>query len=353
MAEIISFIQELITGGHAYPAGGDVYFRVQSFPGYGKLSGRSREDMLSGTRFEVDPRKESPADFALWKAAKPGEPFWPSPWSNGRPGWHIECSAMNLKHLGEQIDIHGGGNDLVFPHHENEIAQTESLTGKGFSRYWLHNGMLQLVNPQTRQVEKMSKSLGNVVTIKDFLAQYDADVFRLIVLGSNYRSPLTYNAEVAADNVRKLERLRSALLPATGEVTAGEAVSTLSAAAEAARASFIEAMDDNFNAPVALAVLFDLVRALNTARDAGLAPAPLATAQATLRELAGVLGLRLSEQTTAGLEAAPFIELLLETRAALRQAKQFTLADTIRNRLAELGVIMEGTPQGARWKFTN
>jgi cysteinyl-tRNA synthetase len=351
MPEIIAFIQELIDGGHAYAADGDVYFRVQSFSSYGKLSGRSLEDMLSGTRFEVDPRKESPADFALWKAAKPGEPFWPSPWGNGRPGWHIECSAMNLKHFGEQIDIHGGGNDLVFPHHENEIAQTESLTGKPFSRYWLHNGMLQLVNPQTRQVEKMSKSLGNVVTIKDFLAQYDADVFRLIVLGSNYRSPLTYNTEVAADNARKLERLRSALLPATGQATTGEAVSSLSAATEAAKSRFIEAMDDNFNSPVALAVLFDLVRAINTARDAGVGPAPLAAAQAILRELAGVLGLRLSEPPTTGQEAAPFIELLLETRAALRQAKQFALADTIRGRLAELGVTVEDTPQGARWKF--
>jgi cysteinyl-tRNA synthetase len=257
---------------------------------------------------------------------------------------------MNLKHLGEQIDIHGGGNDLVFPHHENEIAQSESLTGKGFSRYWLHNGMLQLVNPETREVEKMSKSLGNVVTIKNFLAQYDADVFRLIVLGSNYRSPLTYNAEVAADNARKLERLRSSLLPATGEVTTGDAVSTLATAAETARTSFIEVMDDNFNAPAALAVLFDLVRAINTARDAGAGPAPLANAQATLRELAGVLGLRLSEQSKAGQEAAPFIELLLETRAALRQAKQFALADTIRDRLAELGVNLEDTPQGTRWK---
>jgi cysteinyl-tRNA synthetase len=210
--------------------------------------------------------------------------------------------------------------------------------------------MLQLVNPQTRQVEKMSKSLGNVVTIKDFLAQYEADVFRLIVLGSNYRSPLTYNAEVAADNARKLERLRSALLPATGEATAGEAVSTLAATTEAARTRFTEVMDDNFNAPMALAVLFDLVRAINTARDAGVGPGPLAAAQATLRELAGVLGLRFSEQLTADREVAPFIELLLETRAALRQARQFQLADTIRHRLAELGVTLEDTPQGTRWK---
>src|SRR5258706_1657577 len=184
MSEIIRFIAGLIESDHAYEAGGDVYFRVASDPDYGKLSGRNLQDMLAGTRFEVDERKESPADFALWKAAKPGEPFWPSPWGNLPPGWHIECSAMNLKHLGEQIDIHGGGNDLIFPHHENEIAQTESLTGKEFAHYWMHNGMLQIqmrAEDGGLKLEKMSKSLGNVVTIRDFLCEHEADVLRLIV----------------------------------------------------------------------------------------------------------------------------------------------------------------------------
>lgn len=352
MPEIIGFIQQLIDQGHAYVADGDVYFRVSSAPDYGKLSGRSLEDMLSGTRFEVDPRKESPADFALWKAAKPGEPSWPSPWGYGRPGWHIECSAMNLKHLGEQIDIHGGGSDLVFPHHENEIAQSECLTHKPFARVWMHNGMLQLVDPETRQVEKMSKSLGNVVTIDDFLRQYDADVFRLIVLSSYYRSPLTYNAEVAADNARKLERLRSALLPAVGDLTTGAAVEALAAAVAETRDRFIAAMDDDFNTAGALATLFDLVRAINTARDAGVGGEPFAAAQNTLRELAGVLGLRLQPRPAGGQDVAPFIELLIETRAALRKAKQFELADNIRNRLSELGVTLEDGPQGTRWKMT-
>ncbi len=211
MDQILSMIQGLIAKGFAYEAGGDVYFRVQRDPDYGKLSGRHLEDMQAGARIEIGELKEHPMDFALWKAAKPGEPAWESPWGPGRPGWHIECSAMNLNHLGEQIDIHGGGNDLVFPHHENEIAQTESLTGKFFSRYWIHNGMLQLSG------EKMSKSVGNLVTIKDFLELHEADVLRFMVLNSSYRGPLTYNDEVVAQSERALERLRSAIRPALVE----------------------------------------------------------------------------------------------------------------------------------------
>ncbi|MBX0330312.1 cysteine--tRNA ligase [Oscillochloris sp. ZM17-4] len=352
MGEIIGFTESLIAGGHAYAAEGDVYFRVASDPGYGKLSGRSLGEMLSGTRFEVDPRKESPADFALWKAAKEGEPAWPSPWGQGRPGWHIECSAMSMKHLGAQIDIHGGGNDLVFPHHENEIAQSECLTGERFSRFWVHNGMLQLVNPETRQVEKMSKSLGNVVTIDSFLKQYDADVFRLIVLGSYYRSPLTYNADIAADNARKLDRLLGALQPAVGAAEGGPAADALAHSAGAARAAFIAAMDGDINTAGALAALFDLVRAINVARDAGVGGAALAAGQAELRELAGVLGLRLSPQQSAkSQDVAPFIELLIELRAGLRKAKQFELADLVRTRLTDLGVTLEDGPQGTRYKF--
>jgi cysteinyl-tRNA synthetase len=351
--EILAFIESLIANEHAYPADGDVYFRVASDEDYGKLSGRSLGEMLQGTRFEVDPRKESPADFALWKAARPGEPSWESPWGPGRPGWHIECSAMSVKHLGEQIDIHGGGNDLVFPHHENEIAQSESLTGKPFARFWVHNGMLQLVNPATREVEKMSKSLGNVVTVKSFLEQYDADVFRLIVLGSYYRSPLTYNAEIAADNARKLDRLLTALQPATGTAEDGPAAKSLASAAKAAREGFTAAMDNDFNTAGALAALFELVRAINSARDAGIGGGPFAAAQATLRELAGVLGLRLDPQQKAkGKDVAPFVELLIEIRAELRKAKQFALADMVRTRLSDLGVTLEDGPQGTRWKLS-
>jgi cysteinyl-tRNA synthetase len=307
--------------------------------------------MLSGTRFDVDERKESAADFALWKAAKAGEPAWPSPWGDGRPGWHIECSAMNLKHLGEQIDIHGGGNDLVFPHHENEIAQSESLTGKPFARFWMHNGMLQLVDAKTGQIEKMSKSLGNLVTIDGFLSRYDADVFRLIVLGSHYRRPLTYNDEIAGDNARKLERLRGALLPPAGEQTSGPAVDALAAVAAAAPGEFRDAMDNDFNTSGALAALFELVRAINSARDASVGGAPFEQAQATLRELAGVLGLRVEAAAPQQREADPFVSLLVELRTDLRKAKQYQLADTVRDRLAALGVTLEDTPQGTRWKY--
>jgi len=298
-------------------------------------------------------RKENAADFALWKAAKPGEPFWPSPWSDGRPGWHIECSAMSLKELGSQIDIHGGGNDLVFPHHENEIAQTESLTGAEFARFWVHNGMLQIhtrIADGTVKYEKMSKSLGNVVNISDFLREHDADVLRLIVLSSYYRSPLLYGTEIVADQERKLARLRSALEPASGAATDGAAADQLAAIVASSRTHFDEAMDDDFNTSGALAALFELVRAINTARDSGLSGAPFAAGQAALRDLAGVLGLRLAVPQSHAQEAAPFIELLIELRAELRKAKQFALADMVRTRLTELEITLEDGPQGTRWK---
>jgi cysteinyl-tRNA synthetase len=295
MDTIIDMVQRLAERGYAYAVDGDVYYRVTRNLEYGKLSGRRLDDMQAGARINVDERKEHPMDFALWKAAKPGEPAWDSPWGKGRPGWHIECSAMNMTHLGEQIDIHGGGNDLVFPHHENEIAQTESLTGKPFARYWVHNGMLQLAG------EKMSKSLGNLVSIEEFLSHHEADELRLMVLNSSYRSPLTYSDEIVGQAKRALERLHSALRPALPAADAGsEQAAALKQQVESVETGFVEAMDDDFNTAGALAQLFELVRTINQARDAGLGQAELEPAQASLRKHAAVLGLRLDVVTKMG-----------------------------------------------------
>lgn len=345
--QIIAMVQGLIDKGYAYPANGDVYFRVRRDEDYGRLSGRRVDEMQSGARIEIGEHKEDPLDFALWKAAKPGEPAWESPWGPGRPGWHIECSAMNLTHLGEQIDIHGGGNDLIFPHHENEIAQTESFTGKPFARYWVHNGMLQLGG------EKMSKSLGNLVTIEEFLREHDADVLRLMVLNSGYRNPLTFNDEVIEQTERALERLKSGLRPALPGAKGLDEASAqkLVAQAEEAREGFIRAMDDDFNSAVALSHLFELVRAINQARTAGATDADLQPAQGTLRELAGVLGLRLQEKVEASQAADPFIDLLVEVRTELRKQKLWALSDLVRDRLAALGVILEDSKEGTTWRY--
>ena len=347
MGQIIDMVQGLIEKGYAYPASnGDVYFRVTKDPDYGKLSGRKLEDMQAGARIDVDKNKEHPMDFALWKAVKPGEPSWESPWGEGRPGWHIECSAMNLHELGEQIDIHGGGNDLIFPHHENEIAQSECYTGKPFARYWMHNGMLQLGG------EKMSKSLGNLVTIKEFLSEHDGDVMRMLILNGNYRSPLTFTDETVANAERALDRLKSALRPAAAgaDGASAETLSTLEAQIAKTRTAFEEAMDDDFNTSAAMAAIFELVRVINTARADGAAADQLQPAQDTLRALTGVLGLRLQTQKSGG-DADPFVDLLVEIRTELRKQKLWALSDRIRDRLAELGVVLEDSKDGSVWRW--
>jgi len=348
MPQIIQMIRELGEKGFAYETGGDVYFRVAQDHDYGKLSGRKSEDMQAGARIDVDVRKENPMDFALWKAAKPGEPAWESPWGKGRPGWHIECSAMNLSHLGEQIDIHGGGNDLIFPHHENEIAQTESYTGKSFARYWMHNGMLQL------QGEKMSKSLGNLVTIDEFLSRHEPDSLRMMVLGGSYRAPLSYSDEIVEAAERGMDRLRAALktAPAGAAGASAETKAALDQQAQSSQQAFVEAMDDDFNTSGGLAALFELVRAINTARDAGANAAELAPAQETLRTLAGVLGLRLEERKSRSDDAEKFVSLLVDVRTEMRKQKQWAMSDMIRDRLKALGVMIEDSKDGTSWKWS-
>jgi cysteinyl-tRNA synthetase len=344
---IIQFIEGLIEKGHAYAASnGDVYFSVTSDNDYGKLSGRKLDDMQAGSRIEVGEAKMHPMDFALWKAAKEGEISWDSPWGKGRPGWHIECSAMNLAELGKQIDIHGGGNDLIFPHHENEIAQSESYTGKEFSRYWVHNGMLQLGG------EKMSKSLGNIVSINEFLSKREADVMRMLVLNGTYRAPLLFNDDTLDAAQKNVERLKSALRPALVSASGlnAEAVSVLASASEAAKAGFTESMDNDFNTAGAIAALFELSKFINTARDNSATDEQLKSAQSTFHELAGVLGLKLEEKQGSG-DADAFINLLIEVRAEVRKQKLWALSDQIRDKLKELNVTIEDTKDGTKWRY--
>lgn len=346
---IVEMIDGLIERGFAYPVDGDVYFRVRAFKEYGKLSHRNLDDLLSGARVEVDERKNDPLDFALWKATKPGEPSWESPWGAGRPGWHIECSAMCSHHLDGAVDLHGGGADLIFPHHENEIAQSEAYLGfQPFSRYWVHNGLLQYAG------DKMSKSIGNIVWLRDVISRGLAGAFRLLVLQSHYRAPLTFGEEGLMAAERGLERLRAAAN--SDDVSGVESLSVLTSIDKDAmevRRIFHEAMDDDFDTPVAVAALFDLARAINRTRSEGASSDSLASAQAMLVGLAGVLGLDLSESTAvAAGDAKPFIDLLVSVRDELRAAKQWIIADHIRDGLAAEGITIADGPASSTWRKT-
>jgi cysteinyl-tRNA synthetase len=334
--KIREIISGLIDKGLAYPAGGDVYFRVRAHEGYGVLGKRSLDDMVAGARVEVDEtKKEDPMDFALWKGHKPGEPSWSSPWGPGRPGWHIECSAMAMGYLGATLDIHGGGQDLVFPHHENEMAQSEGFTGQKMAKFWVHNGLMRLGNA------RMSKSEGNLVTAALALERHSSDALRLFFLSSHYRGPLTYTEEAVDAQERGLERLRNA--------------ADLSASAEGLDAldpgvherSFVDAMDDDLNTPRAIAALFDMARDINRAREASHGTA---LAQEKLRELAGILGLTLTLPEEDSADVGPLVELLIQTRAELRSAKLFSQADSIRDRLDALGYSLEDTSTGTEWR---
>ena len=335
---IIALISELVDSGSAYEAGGSVYYRVRRNEEYGKLSGRTVDGVAELARLEPDLLKENPEDFALWKAWKPGEPSWDSPWGPGRPGWHIECSAMARRYLGDQVDIHGGGLDLVFPHHENEVAQSESATSVvPFARFWVHNGLLRMSGDQ-----KMSKSLGNFVTVRDALKTYSTDAIRMWIFQSHYRSPATYDVENLIAAERSVRRLRQASQAAiTGEST-GETYD-----ADHIKQRFIDAMDDDLNTPRALAAVFDLAREIFTQQSRG---ADIAGAQATLRELVGVLGLTLEEPRSGGAEDDAAIEALIEKRRIARGERDFATADGIRDQLAEMGVEISDTPQGTTWR---
>jgi cysteinyl-tRNA synthetase len=353
IVDMIRLVSQLVDKGVAYVVDGDVYYSVESFLAYGALSNRTLDDVRAGERVEPDPRKRNPLDFALWKAAKPGEPSWPSPWGDGRPGWHIECSAMSMKYLGPTFDVHGGGQDLIFPHHENEIAQSEAATGVPFARVWLHNGFVTIDH------EKMAKSLKNFVTVRDVLAEYPAPAVRTLLAGAHYRSPIDFSPRALDDGRAAWDRL------ATFGRNASDALAELGrelggtdgAGVEPWRSKFTAAIEDDFNTPEAFAVLFDLVSTGNAVvervdRGDDAAADELVSLVDEFDVLAEVLGLSTRDwpEAPGGANAlAPLVEYLLELREEARRAKDFKRADAIRDRLTAAGIVVEDRPTGPRW----
>lgn len=359
--DIIAMIQTLVDKGYAYPMDGDVYFSVEKFAGYGKLSGRKLDDMQAGARVEVDDRKQNPMDFALWKAAKTGEPAWESPWGNGRPGWHIECSTMSLKYLGETFDFHGGGSDLIFPHHENEIAQSQACCGHddSFARYWLHNGFI------TINQEKMSKSLNNFFTVKDILEKYPAEVLRFFIIETHYRSPLDFSDERLKESQTSLNRLNTAMenvyeLEKQKSGQASAVSKTLVQAALQAKKDFYEAMDDDFNTALALSYMFALAKEINiyyhavTTGEIEHATADFVQAKAVYEDMADILGILVADESKIAEEDTGMVEdlmkLIIELRQQARTSKDWATADKIRDDLKAIGVTLEDSPTGIRWK---
>jgi cysteinyl-tRNA synthetase len=354
--DIIAMVQTLIDKGYAYTVDGDVYYSVEKFAEYGKLSGRNLEDMQAGARVEVDERKQNPMDFALWKAAKPGEPSWESPWGKGRPGWHIECSTMSLKYLGKTFDFHGGGSDLIFPHHENEIAQSQACCGdtKSFAHYWLHNGFI------TIHEEKMSKSKNNFFTVQDILKQYPGEVMRFFILQTHYRSPLDFSDERLKEAQAGLARLKHSreyaevLSKRQGDASTAQA---LAAMAAQAKRDFYAALEDDFNTALAISYLFALSKEINIYSNEiannGLDfdAAGFAEAKAVYDEMAEIIGLFETQAAPVddGL-VEPLMKLIISIRQEARQAKNWALADKIRDELKAAGIVIEDSPTGARWK---
>ncbi|MDU4327227.1 MAG: cysteine--tRNA ligase, partial [Clostridium celatum] len=345
--EIIKFVSGLIEKGYAYEVNGDVYFRTKKFAGYGQLIGQNLEDLQAGARINVDERKEDPMDFAIWKAQKPGEPAWECPWGLGRPGWHIECSCMAKNLLGDTIDIHAGGMDLAFPHHENEIAQSEALTGRKFANYWMHAAFLNVNN------QKMSKSLNNFLTARDALKEYDADVIRFLMLSGHYRIQLNFSNELLESAKASIERLYNAIgnlenliSEVKVEKMNDEEVKYLESL-DAYRQRYIEKMDDDFNTADAISVLFDLIRDINSNIGINSSKELCEKALELIRELGLPLGI-LQKTTKANLEEE--IEALIAERQQARKDRNFALADKIRDDLKAKGIELLDTPQGVRWK---
>lgn len=348
IGEIIKFVKGLVDKGYAYEVDGDVYFSTKKFEGYGKLSGQNIEDLQSGARISVDERKKDPMDFAIWKAQKPGEPAWNSPWGMGRPGWHIECSCMAKKLLGETIDIHAGGSDLKFPHHENEIAQSEALTGEPFARYWLHSAFVNVNN------EKMSKSLNNFFTAREILERYDADVIRFLMLSAHYRQQLNFSEDLLESAKASVERIYNAignLENLIDEVSREEMNEEEKAYLESLnkyKEKYIEKMDDDFNTADAITAIFDLIKDTNTNITIDSSKELAQKALELIRELGAPLGM--FQKSTKG-NLAEEIEALIAKRQQARKDRDFALADKIRDELKDRGIILEDTPQGVRWKM--
>lgn len=342
---IIEFIDELVKKGFAYESDGDVYYRTRKFDGYGKLSHQPIDDLKSGARIEVGEKKEDPLDFALWKNAKEDEITWDSPWGKGRPGWHIECSAMARKYLGDTIDIHAGGQDLAFPHHENEIAQSEALTGKTFANYWLHNGYINIDN------EKMSKSLGNFVLVHDIIKKFDPNLLRFFILSVHYRHPINYNEELLEKTKNALERIKTAYANLKHRVESASDLADNNAqwlkTIEDLRTSFIREMDDDFNTANAISILFDLAKQANLYLvEKNTSEEVLHAFIKVMEDLATVLGLTLGEQELLDED----IERLIQERIDARKNRDFKRADEIRDELKSRDIILEDTAQGTRWK---